>query len=250
MSRIPTLIDAYGGFFDVAVCGLWGIHQGDLPPWADTDLNNVGYDKIDAMLATYYGDRPVSKYVANYLGDGGTLSIPSQQIIAEYVRQIFYDQWKRLTDDFTAEYNPVENYSMSEHEESSNTASGTDTARDSYTDYKETQKQGHTVTSQTDTQIYGFNSQTASDADAATNTTTFGAADDTGDTLEITGTKQNTLTHGKVDTFERDFSRSGNIGVMTATQMLDSDITFWTSNNFFQKICADIASILTIPIYE
>lgn len=250
MSSPKTLIDAYGGFINVAVCGLWGIHQGDLPPWSDTDLNEVSYDKIDKLLAMDYGDRPISKYVAYYLGDDDTLSVSDQQVIAEYVRQIFFEQWKRLTADFTAEYNPVENYSMSEHEESSNTASGTDTARDSYTDYKETQKQGHTVTSQTDTQVYGFNSRTASDADAATNTTTFGAEDDTGDTLEITGTKQNTLTHGKIDTYERDLSRSGNIGVKTATEMLESDVSFWTRNNFFEKICADIASILTIPIYE
>ena len=79
---------------------------------------------------------------------------------------------------------------------------------------------------------------------------TFGAAGDTGDTLEITGTKQNSLLHGKVDTFERDLTRSGNIGVKTATDMIISDVDFWSAHNFFEQICADIASILTIPVYE
>ena len=248
MSTTPTLIDVYG--FTGTICGYWGAHDTDYPPWVETALNNVSYDKIDKLLFTFYGDRPISRYLAHYVSDDGTISVANGQIVAEYIRQIFFEQWARLTADYAAEYNPIENYNLSEHEESSNTASGTDTATDSYTNYKETSKLGHTVTSTTDADTYGFNSSSAVNADTSTNTSTFGAAGDTGDTLEITGTKQNSLLHGKVDTYERDLTRSGNIGVKTATDMIISDVDFWGSHNFFEQICADIASILTIPVYE
>lgn len=248
--RNPTLIEVFDGGIMGTLCGYWGIDDQNLPPWSDTSLNEVSYDKIDKLLFTNYGDRPVNRYVLYYLGDDDVLSGTAAKIISTYVLDMCRDQWARLTAAYTAEYDPIENYSLAEHEDGTNTASGTDTSTDSYDDYTETQKQGHTVTTQTDTGLYGANSATAVDADTGTTETTFGAAGDTGDKLTITGTKSNDFTHGKVDTFERDFTRHGNIGVLTATQMITADAEFWSSHNFFDQICADIAALLTIPIYE
>lgn len=247
----PKIIDVYGFFGTIA--GYWGRNEYSYPPWHETALDNFTYDKIDKLFFTLYGDRPISRYVAEYLKmGGGELPGEYERIISDYVLDMFRDQWARLTVDFTSEYNPVQNYDMTETETNAQQASGTDTTTNSYANYKETQKFGHTVSSDTSSNIFGFNTSAASGVGDSTgaNTTVFGASGDSGDTLEITGTKSSGVTYGSRNDGTRTLTRAGNIGVQTATDMLKSDVGFWTDNNFWYKIVADMASILTIPIYE
>lgn len=245
----PKIIDVYGFFGTIA--GYWGRSEYTYPPWHETALDNITYDKIDKLFFTLYGDRPISRYVAEYLKmGGGELPGEYERIISDYVLDMFRDKWARLVTDYTAEYNPVENYSMVETEAGNESTTGTDTITDSYTNYKETQKYGHTVTTDTTADVYGYNSGSAVPSDEGNSTTTFGAAGDAGDELSITGTKSNTTTYAHGVSKGRELHRSGNIGVKTATEMLESDVSFWSSHNFWDLIVADMASILTIPIYE
>lgn len=247
--KTPTILDVYGFFGTIA--GYWGRDEYYFPPWHETALDRFSYDKIDKLFFTLYGDRPISRYVAEYLKmGGGELPGEYERIISDYVLDMFRDQWARLTVDFTSEYNPVQNYDMTETETKARQSSGTDTSTDSYTNYKETQKFGHTVTADTTANLYGYNSNDAVPSDTGNSTTHFGSAGDTGDTLEITGTKSNGMTYGSRNDETRTLTRAGNIGVQTATDMLKSDVGFWTDNNFWYKIVADMATILTIPIYD
>ena len=247
-TRTPTLIELYG--FTGTICGYWGAHDDDKPPWVNTLLDNVSYDKIDKLLFTTYGERPMSSYVKQYINDDGEIPSAQKQIIARYVLDIFYAQWARLTADFTAEYNPIENYDMTETETHIERNSGTDTTTNSYNDYHENQKYGHTISDTGSASAYPYDSTTPHPTSDTENTTTYGAAGDTGDDFTVTGEKSVELAHGKVESQSRTLTRHGDIGVKTATEMLESDVTFWDNHNFFETIAADIASLLTVPIYE
>lgn len=242
--RTPTLIEVYG--FSGELCSYWGLTEQDTPPWNGTDLAETSTANIDKLLFTTFGERPVSNYLMHYIEDDGTITAVNKQVIARYIMSLFKVQWARLTADYTAEYNPVQNYDMTEQENSTNTASGTDTSTDSFENYKEVQKYGHTV--ETTNQAYPYDSTTPHDTDVSTTVT--GAAADTGDEFSKTGEAITEFEHGKVDTFYRTLTRAGNIGVQTATDMIKSDSEFWSAHNFFMQICADIASIITIPIYD
>lgn len=238
-----TLLEVYG--MDGELCAYWGLNEQDTPPWSGTDLE-ISTSYIDKLLFTMYGDRPVNRYIKYYLSDDGTLSAENKQRIARYVMALMKAQWARLTADYTAEYNPVQNYDMTESENATDTASGTDTTTDSFNDYVETTKYGHKVS--TTNAAVPYDGSTANTTD--TSETTYGDAEDDGDTFTPSGTKSVALQHGKKNTIARTLTRAGNIGVQTATDMLRSDTDFWSTSNFYQQIVADIASLLTIPIYE
>lgn len=250
----PKLIDVYG-FFGT-ICGYWGAQQGTLPPWADVPELNITYDKIDKLLFTNYGDRPISRYLAEYIKlGGGKLTPQNEQIISYYILDMFRLSWARLTADFTAEYNPAENYNMTENEGVSDTESGKDTTTRTYDEYKETEKLGHTVEADDTSNIFGFDNNDSSNPDGVhdsktKNTTTYGKSADTGDTREIEGSHADETQYGHKNNRTRNLTRKGNIGVMTSTQMIRDDAAYWSAENFFDRIAADIASVLTIPIYD
>ena len=239
--RRPTLIEVYG-FFG-SICGLWGTGQ-QIPPWAEVPGLDISYDKIDKLLFTNYGDRPVSRCLLEYLKLGnGKLRLTDLPIISGYVLDINRLSWARLTADFAAQYDPIENYRL--HEETG----GTDDTTRAYEDYKETVKMGHTVETDDGGNLYGFDNDDTSSPDGAKSTkdvtkTTYGKATDSGDTREYDGTYTDTTTYG------RTLDRYGNIGTLTNSRMIAEDAALWSAENFFEKIAADIAAVLTIPIYE
>ena len=239
--RRPTLIEVYG--FWGAICGLWG-SDSRIPPWADVPELNISYDKIDKLLFANYGDRPISRYLMEYLKlGGGKLPDSALPIISSYVLDMNRLSWSRLTADFAAAYDPIENYRLHEKLGGSD-----DTARE-YEDYKETVKMGHTVENDDGGNLYGFDNDDTTSPDGAKSsknlsTTTYGKASDTGDTREFDGTYTDITTYG------RTLDRYGNIGTLTNSRMLAEDSAFWSAENFFEKIAADIAALLTIPIYE
>lgn len=244
----PKIIDVYGFFGTIA--GYWGRTQNH-PPWHNTALDTLKYSDIDKLFFSRYGERPISRYVAEYLKMGnGELPINYQTIIADYVLDMFSPQWARLVADYTAVYDPIENYSMAESETTNTETGGEDSSTDGFTNYRETQKYGHTVTSNSESGIFGFNSNFALGDNTGDNTTTFGSVDDSGDTKEITGTRDYTTEYGKTEDITRRLTRHGNIGTLTASKMIQDDSAFWNDNNFFEKVVADIASILTIPFYD
>lgn len=247
--KTPTIIELYGFFGTIA--GYWGSGETNIPPWAGTALD-ITPDKIDKLFFTRYGDRPISRYVAEYLklSGGEELTPANEIIISNYVLDMCRLQWARLVADFTAQYDPVENYSMTETETESTENGGTDESADGYTNYRETQKYGHTVSTENAGNVYGFNSSSPVGSDTGDATTHFGAVNDSGDTREISGQRTYTTDYGKTEDKTRELTRRGNIGTLTATKMLTEDADFWSANNFYEKIVADMAAILTIPIYD
>ena len=221
------------------------------------------YDRLDAILYSEYGDRPIGELPKLYSFTNAGL-----EALAAHVFYQFNESWMRLLEDFVSQYKPLENYSMTEHGEDTKKARGkgasttntkgydvTDNAQDEYdfsteasseTDYNVT----NTVPAQTTQQ-----SVSTYDADEKDTVKTVSSPDGTAPNQTQTTMTESGQHGAKSDTaskelHQHDFSRSGNIGVMTATDMLKNDSEFWSTNDFFSIIASNIASLVTNPYYE
>lgn len=119
----------------------------------------------------------------------------------------------------TAEYNPISNYDMTEHEETEREDGGTVT-----TGTLGTKTQGGTVgdagENTTTSKVYGYNSGAGADADKVEGT------NGNTRTYDITNEDDTTVTE-TIDTTAgttRDLTRSGNIGVTTSAQMVSGEL--------------------------
>lgn len=167
------------------------------------------------------------------------------------------------------DYNPIENYNMTEHIENTRTPdlehkttyNTTDTRTPNLTDTTETEfiprVKYKTETDNTDTEkvsaydtnTFSNNKQNVLDGEN-TVTPILGAnnkGDETSETITHTGTDtdkktgNDTTTDSGTETFEQDLTRSGNIGVTTSQQMIQSerDVADFSTLTLFMRGVAD-----------
>lgn len=151
---------------------------------------------------------------------------------AETLALKYAKKWKRLWKVMVSEYDPIQNYSMTEQEEAQ---TGRETSR-------EGERNAHAANqTHTDTVngVYGFNSVTGKPSDIAEGNAN---ADSRQSDVEESREKEN-VENG------RRLTRSGNIGVTTSQQMLQSEIELWKWN-FFDAIFTDIDGVLSVGVYE
>lgn len=128
--------------------------------------------------------------------------------IANVIFNRFSEKWKHIYDAMMKEYNPLENYSMVEDENVN-------------TDI--------TNTSNGSSNVFGFNTQSVDGVPDGKN--------------EVSNT-----TSGKFKDNYRQLKRSGNIGVTTSQQMLESELEI-RKNIFIETVMNDIDSIMCLKIY-
>lgn len=180
-------------------------------PWKES----VDSKTLDiAYHGGHSGNRIISPLVENMLTDD-SLSDDSANMIAMSIVAICGTNWVKLWDTLNFEYNPIENYSMTETE----TATG-----------ESTNKGTATATSTGNNATYGFNSTDAVNADKTDGTNT--------------GTTENALTNLN----NRELKRSGNIGVTTSQQMIQSERDLWNWY-FYDVVFKDVDKMLTLSIY-
>ena len=203
-------------------------------PWKTGEETDA--DLIKNLNMAYHGshsgDKNISPIVHKFLTSEDT---ETREKLAGIIYTMFGDKWSKLWDAFNMEYNPIENYSMTEHEERDDvtTREGSDTLTMTGTDTD-------ALTGTTENEVSAFNSSDYSDntknEQLTTNTETRNMTD--------------TTTHDTTDTLdgERTLTRSGNIGVTTSQQMLQSEIELrkWL---YFNSVFNDIDTILTLSIY-
>lgn len=203
-------------------------------PWKTGEETDA--DLIKNLNMAYHGshsgDKNISPIVHKFLTSEDA---ETRTKLAGIIYTMFSDKWSKLWDAFNAEYNPIENYSMTEHEERDDvtTREGSDTLTMTGTDV-------NVLEGNTENEVSGFNSpdyvNDAKNSQESTNTETRGMTD--------------TTTHDTTDTLdgERTLTRSGNIGVTTSQQMLQSEIELrkWI---YFNSVFNDIDTILTLSIY-
>lgn len=204
-------------------------------PWK----NDVSDNQLDII---YHGSRSGNKIIGslieNYL-DNNTVSDDNKIIIAQAIYTIYIKNWNALYKTLSLEYNPIENYSMTETENVQDTHKGTLESNGNNTNtYTETTL----VNDISNNQLWGFNSTDSVNSDKQTGDTTR----DVESTMD--STHKNTDRETKDITSDRTLKRSGNIGVTTSQQMIESERQLWLWN-FFESVFSDIDKILVLKIY-
>lgn len=206
-------------------------------PWSED--NSITGALLDfEYLNNQSGDKIISPAVEKALSSG-QLSDTSFNTLCDVAWMLYNKRWARLWEILTAEFNPIENYSMTdthtfEHGKIE-TNSGTDTTRRTGTDTV-------THTGDNENEVSAFNSSDYEDAAKVIQNTTDLDTRNMNDALE----HGHIIANSGVDT-ERT-TRSGNIGVTTSQQMAQSSIDLWKWN-YFYDIMRDIDSIFTITTY-
>ena len=206
-------------------------------PWK-TD-SNVTTQDLNIM---YHGSRSGQKIVSSLIDTlitEDTLSNDNKQNIAMAIFAKYHTNWEKLWNTLSLEYNPIENYSMTETETETDKHAGTN----SFDGSDITVNSENTVqNTQTNNQLFGFNSTNAVDADKSMGDNTQDVSGNVNRT-----TKNNSTENLSVDR-DRTLKRSGNIGVTTSQKMLQSERNLWIWN-FFDSVFKDVDTFLTIQIY-
>lgn len=176
------------------------------------------------------GRKRISPLISKLLEKDNTTVLSNERVaqLAEMLYSINHENWAREWATLLVEYNPVNNYDMTE-------TSTETTERDASQSNTGTQEIESNDT--TNNGVYGFNSETAVNSDETT---------ETGNT-----TRTDNLSQSLSDdsTITRELHRSGNIGVTTTQQMLQSERELYTWNFFYKIVFPTLDKILTLSLY-
>lgn len=182
-----------------------------------------------SYFLTKYGERDFYKYYDTENTENNIQTVLQTTSYIELYGKSHKYEYDKLVDTLSLEYNPIENYSMTE--------TGTDTRTPNIT---QTNKGKNTNTVGLDTSI-------------TTGKTTFDKSDSFINDSKTTNTGTNTDTQD-IDTTVttagnektvHEFTRSGNIGVTTSQQMIESErqLAMFSVVDLFVKAIADIILI-------
>lgn len=204
-------------------------------PWSDPDISGI----LDTAYHGDHGDRLISPLVRKLLNEDNELTTANKQKLADVIVNLFLDQWKHTHELLTLQYDPLNNYDMTETENYEGTNEN---------EHRDTGTLAHTGTATDSTNntaegsLYGFNSEDPVNSDQSTSEGGNTHTNNLTDTTNMTGTDEGS------NTYERTLIRSGNIGVTTSQQMAQSQIDLWKWN-FYRSVFKDIDSVLTLKIY-
>lgn len=220
-------------------------------PWKSENIS----DSLDEVYISKSGCKTIAPLIESELV-GGELSEQSKQKIATAIHRIFSVQWSKRYATLNFEYNPIENYRMTEteetviHDETNRTENGT-VNRDDSTTRTDSGTIGTVDTRSENSDVFGFNSNDAVGSDS------LGVSGSSTDTHNLTYTETLDGEEVRADssasesdrTDSRELTRGGNIGVTTSQQMVTSERDLWNWN-YFSTIFKDIDSLTTLEIYD
>ena len=252
-------------------------------PWKVEDASENA--KIVASLNFAYhgnhsGDKNISPIVHKFIKD--EVTTPRSKL-ADTLFIMYGEKWLKLWDVLHAEYNPLNNYDMSESETTDHTTThtgtdtnaktGTETVAMTGTDAVANTGNDIVLMTGTDTnaktgsnenEVSAFNSSGYEDSQkttlGTTDTETRNMTDTTTHNTTNTETRNmtDTTTHNTTDTIthnttddtdvSRTLMRSGNIGVMSSQALIDSELRL-REYNYYLTVFNDIDTLLTLSIY-
>lgn len=244
----------------------------DNPMWSDLFTG----PNLDIYFAANYGDKWASKFCSFYEdADTGVISGADLTQMAAAIYELRATEWSKLLVDLTTEYAPLENTDAYEIETISESGSGTDGNTRTLNTSKGINGNGSvssTATSDIDTtssdmdsatganDVYGFGSSTAvhKDETSGSNTRSNTSTNDStvtsstmttnGSTETDTGTVTDAGNNSYSKSYTKNYHKHGNIGVMTAVQLLRDDVDFWKWS-FIRQVCEDICNIIALSCY-
>ena len=190
--------------------------------WLDATLASI-LDK--EYFGNHSGDKIISVLLEKFIVDD-EIPTADKNVLAQIVVNLYGDKWDRLYAAITAEYNPINNYDMTQTETPNITrANKTDTKT--------------TIKNEMGAKTYGFNSSEAVPQ----------ADTDTDATQRVEGMLDANKTNNiETETGTRTLTRSGNIGVTTSAQMIEGEINLrkW---NFYRSCFDDVDDVMTARYY-
>ena len=234
----PTIDGA--GFFTAATT-LYGY----LPEYF-TDIELA----LDYGICAYAKGRELGA-LYDIVSESATNNDVIRERLVDETFQVFQDNWDIIYATLTAVYNPINNYSMTESGEDTRTNTGTQSTSGTRSGTEtETPNLTTTATGENNSNggLFGFNSAESVPSDTThgtntnTNTQSGTVNTETGGTSSTTRT--DALTEKNVHTFER----SGNIGVTTSQQMIESELEL-RKKQFYSIVYKDIVNHLCLSVY-
>ena len=215
-------------------------------PWNYQGASFLDFD----YFGNHSGDKPISPVVNKLLVDG-VLTQAGLEKLAGIVKLKFYPIWEKYLVTYTKEYDPLNNYSMSEEYEGE--SEGTDTTDEDTTDSR---TRSDTIIGSNSSQYsesasnarYGFNSTQAVPTDTSSRQGTGSGSDNTAEseTISDTGTKDGEYGHTKSESFSR--TKVGSSGINSYQDLLEKERKL-LAESFFEKVYRDLDTLLTLPIY-
>jgi len=206
------------------------LKDNDTFPLVNAFINNDNYNDIaEEYFIGYSADKYISSLVSKLYDKNDDLDVLSSKL-AKFIYRRFATKWKKIYDALMTQYNPLENYSMLEERTPELTTEETENVNTEVTTNRETNASS---------KYKGFNA-----SDPVTITTTDGSED-----VTTSGASRDNETHKVTEnTGKETLTRSGNIGVTTSQQMLESEFKV-RQYDFYKMIYNDIDSILCLSIY-
>lgn len=193
----------------------------------------LGKQLDEDYYLSHSGEKRISSYFQRLLDLEEKEKIDDVlQHIANHIITKYTDKWNKLYSAFIdSEYNPLENYSMHQVETPNITKDAVVKVNTDVTTHTD---------SGSDASTYGFNSATPVPT---------GSAEADSD-VNVTGSKDNNYTDSlEHETGTRSLDRSGNIGVTTSQQMLQSEIDIRNNYNFIDAIMKDVDNEICLLVY-
>lgn len=199
-------------------------------PMVNSFINNNNYRDLDIeYYVGYSADKYISPLTQKLLNHYNNVDDVNGDITKMIYRR-FAIKWKKIFDALMTQYNPLENYSMLEERTPELTTKETENVNTEVTTNRETNASS---------KYKGFNA-----SDPVTITTTDGKED-----VTTSGASADNETHRVTEnTGKETLTRSGNIGVTTSQQMLESEFKV-RQYDFYKMVYNDIDSILCLSIY-
>lgn len=225
----------------------WASHESpqiEIPWLPNSDIANMLDWEYHGNTS---GDKPASALLDKFLKDIEEIGQAYFLRFAELWYRLFADTVNREFAVLSSQYNPIENYSMTES--SSDSKTGTDILVKSGNQSR-AMTGGRKVQTETKDSIQGFNSSTYNPdtkteiTDKTTYTDDNGNAEtetETFNNVTDTTTYNSGVSHG--------MTRSGNIGTTTTQQMLQSEIDLWKWNFYHDILFPAVDKILICPMY-
>ena len=233
-------------------------------PWKNDNITDLDIE----YFGNISGDKTISPLVRKLLDVDGSETLSNDRIaqLANIIYGLNSVNWQKEYNTLTFDYNPISNYDMIETESVSgetssettstgtvgNVVTNTGTVGNTRTETGESSASG-----KTENDIYGFNSTTNAVNDTANENTSSATAETTTtetrtDNLSENSTRTDNLKNvgtGESSTV-RNLTRSGNIGVTTSQQMIESERHLYLWNFFYKIVFPSIDKVLTIATYS
>lgn len=234
----------------------------------DMTANQLGL----AYCLKHAGSKIVNSLVENYLDSEGVLTSSGEQLLGSLVDSYYGDKWSRIWNALQSEYDPLSNYdknsTITDIENGTNTTTQ-GAQSNSYT--QGAQSNSSTIGSQSNSQTVGGGTDTHTHKVSAFDSNTFENQDENTDVIaqrsnseslgqrsdsqsigqrqdsQSIGQRQDTIQFGHANTHNE--HTTGNIGVTTSQQMLQSELEL-RKYMFYEEMFNDIDEMLTIGVYK